>query len=157
MVGLQVARSDARVANFFWVPSPETQIESGMLVDAYKIITGYPLDINHDANHPAIFGQRMMQSPTVLYPDATTDPLQLLPPGSRPAAASGYAKWAQLRAAQLITSTMTTRNSRRASLHTVKDDEDVLPGLLSKLTTGHRSQRCISNRLTTPFRRWCPG
>jgi hypothetical protein len=102
VVALSVQRSDARVANFFWVPPGATQLDSSLLVTATALAQGWPLDLEHDANNPRIFGQRLMAVGTMLTPSNQTQPIMMLAEGHRTAAAGDIVTWMQARGRQLM-------------------------------------------------------
>lgn len=145
VVSLTVSRSDARVANFFWVPVGVSQLESDDLVKMSALAQGWPVDLEHDANTPTIFGQRKMESTSNLYPNEPTLPFHMLTPDQKQKAGNEWVGWQQARGSQLMA--LNHDNSvfeEGAAL--VKGQEDILPGLYLQITRGDLvSQQYISS------------
>jgi len=94
IVSLDLAHTDARVANFFWVPPGTSTLDSDAVVNRALLINGQPLDFNYGNNNPVLYGVRKMQVPTALLPDYQA-PLPTDVPGDQ------YSFWYSQRAALL--------------------------------------------------------
>jgi hypothetical protein len=145
VLSLSVARSDARVANFYWVDVGTTQMDSAQAVSMMALAQGWPLDLNHDANIPAVFGERKMEARTNLMPGSLTKPFNKLSQGERPAAANGWVDWQHVRGRQLLL--MNQDNSVFEEGSTlVRGNEDFAVGLYLQITRGDLvSQQYISS------------
>lgn len=101
VVQIDVARSDARVANFFWTPPGSSSLDTSQLAVAGSLIDGSALDFKHGNNLPELYGERKMQVPTGLQPTDVTDLPSLSPPGQQQAQGTKYIPWYRQRAQQL--------------------------------------------------------
>lgn len=135
VVSISVRRSDQRVANFYWVEPGVTQLDSNQYVNMASLANGWPLDLDHDANAPEIYGQRKMQARTNLYPNEITAPLMLLPESARAQAGGEAVTWAQARGKQLMLMNQDNSRFEEGQLG-IKGSEAIVPGVYLRVTRG---------------------
>lgn len=73
VTSLDLAHTDARVANFFWVPPGTSTLDSDAVVSKALLINGQPLDFDYPNNNPVLYGVRKMEVNTSLLPDNVAD------------------------------------------------------------------------------------
>lgn len=102
IVALDLGRSDARVANFFWCPPGGALLGSSQMASATAIIDGSnSFNAPHDNNAPALFGQRKMVSNSMLTSDDVTEAPDNLSGGAQSSADQAMVLWPRHRALQL--------------------------------------------------------
>lgn len=156
VVSLEVARSDMRVANFFWTPPGQSQLDTNGEVTAAALQNGYPLDFNYGNNHPAIFGVRRMQVETRLQPEEVTDSVNLLPRGDRQSAVGNVIGWAQHRSQQMALLNRDNSAFEEGSA-VVKGSENFIIGQYFRLLRGSmRSEYYITDVMQSmaPLSTW---
>jgi hypothetical protein len=100
-ISLNVSRSDARVANFFWVPPGNSSLDNNSLFSISSMMSGNALDFHHNNNNPALYGIRKMECQTTLIPDDMSALPNSQPAGAQAAAAGDYVQLFQLLNQQL--------------------------------------------------------
>ncbi len=75
IVSMDVARSDSRVANVFWVEPGASSLDSTILSAIANFQTGESTDFNYVNNMPEIFGQKEMRHGSTLVPVDGIDPV----------------------------------------------------------------------------------
>lgn len=98
---LSVSRTDANVANFYWVPPRTSSLDSNGLVTAGALIDKDALDFQHGNNRPELYGARKMEVGSVLIPDSSDGLTASLPMTDRPAENSKRIDWYRHRAQQV--------------------------------------------------------
>lgn len=101
LIQIDVGRSDARVANFFWTPPGSASLDTSQRAVAGSIIDGSALDFKHGNNLPELYGERKMQVPTGLQPSDVSNLPTRLPADQQQNEAGKYIPWYRLRAMQL--------------------------------------------------------
>lgn len=101
VVQLDVGRSDARVANFFWTPPGSSSLDTNQFAVAGSLVDGSALDFKHGNNLPQLYGERKMQVQTSLQPTDVTDLPNRKPAGEQKGEAAKYIPWYRQRAMQL--------------------------------------------------------
>ncbi len=135
VVSLDVMRTDARVANFFFVPPGDSELFSGHAVAVGALISGQPLDFDHVNNKPELFGLRKMTAATRLMPNGISDIPTKLSGDERQAAIGNVLTWAQERG--LLLRDMNRDNSVLEEVAmTVKGSEELVIGQYLRLTRG---------------------
>ena len=99
VVALTVMRSDARVANFYWVPPTMSLLNSNASVTANALVTGLPLDFSYDNDTPVLYGVRKMEVQSNLLP--TGKPINMLPQGEQAQQRGSVVDWYTARMLQL--------------------------------------------------------
>ena len=90
---LDVARSDDRVANFYYVPPGASMIDASQYVTVATIASGSPFDTGYGNNKPELYGLRKMETESRLLPETIGGLPSQLPEGQRQAAATGIVQW----------------------------------------------------------------
>ncbi len=156
LISIAVTRSDARVANFFWVPPGNSTVETGGFLTAAALANALPVDADYGNNSPTLYGEKMMNPHTSLMPSAVAFPPEMLPIGDRPAANGQYISWHLLRTAQL--KAMNRDNSvLEEGLAVVNGKEALRIGCYMRLTRGTVvSEAYITNvaHAFSPLRSW---
>lgn len=70
VVSLDVGRSDARVANFFYTPAGASLLDAGAYLTVAEIAEGSPFDLNYSNNRPELYGLRKMEAESRLLPNS---------------------------------------------------------------------------------------
>lgn len=102
VVAITSSRTDARVANFFWVPAGVSQLDSNAELTVASLISGWPLDFSYPNNKPELFGVRKMTAGSNLYPQSITAPLNMLTKDQRSRGLGNIITWIQARGKQLM-------------------------------------------------------
>ena len=154
VTSLETGHSDARVANFFWVPPGPGQLDTQQMLNVATLLSGAQLDFNYPNNAPSLYGQRRMEVATNVVPTSLTDLPTKLPPGQRVQAQQAYIAWNIARMQQLK-----AMNRDNAVLENgtavVRGDETLRPGRYLRLTRGALSERVLhrpGSHLFAPFR-----
>ena len=92
IVGLDIGRSDANVANYFWTPPGGSLLMTPNLVAAWDVAVGNQLDFNHANNNPTLYGYRKMEATTQLLPKLPSYPLNQ-EPDQQNQSSSGMVQW----------------------------------------------------------------
>lgn len=135
VVAMTMSRSDARVANFFWVPPGASQLDTNAFVNVAALQNGWPLDLSYDNNNPTLFGIRKMTVGSNLYPSSITEPVQMLPFGSQPPKTSGVVQWNQARGKQLTYMNRDNSAFEEGGM-VIKGSEDITMGKYLRLIRG---------------------
>jgi hypothetical protein len=64
VVSWDVSRSDANIANFFWVPPGASMLDTNHVLTAASLVNGQPLDFNYGNNPPEVYGEKKMIAQT---------------------------------------------------------------------------------------------
>lgn len=88
-----VTRSDAGIANFFWVPPGASMLDTNQVVTVASWQNGQPLDFNYANNLPTLYGVRKMEVPTRVVPTDLSELPSKLPPEQKAAADQQYVAW----------------------------------------------------------------
>lgn len=135
VVSLDMTRSDARVANFFWVPPGQGQIDTNLSLNVASLLKGEPLDFQYSNNAPELYGVRKMAVSTALLPNSIQNAPSMLPPDQQHSATGVVLQWYQARARQL--KLMNRDNSVfEEGTALVRGDESLVPGKYLRLTRG---------------------
>jgi hypothetical protein len=101
VVSWDVARSDANVANFFWVPPGASSLATNSVLSADSLVTGQPLDFHYGNNDPTLYGEKRAEASTRAVPtDLDMLPSQA-PAAKRPGENQKYVEWHLQRMADL--------------------------------------------------------
>ena len=102
VVQLDVLRSDARVANFFWCAPGTSSLITNQYITAGSIAAGTAIELNHANNAPALYATRKMEVTTSLLPTHSAGlPVAMLPPSEQIGQCEKFVLWHRARAAQL--------------------------------------------------------
>ena len=135
VVSLDVARSDERVANFYWVPPGSSMLDSGLAVNAASIASGAPFDSSYGNNKPELYGLRKMESNSNLLPESIGGLPTSLPPAEQDRAVADTIQWHIARA--LLLRNMNRDNSALEDGSAVlQGSEKIKPGRFMRLTRG---------------------
>lgn len=102
VMSINVQRSDFRVANFFWVEPGVSQVESSLFVTMAALQAGWPIDLEHDANTPTLFGPRKMSARSALYPQDMSEVFPMLSDADKPKMGNAWVSWQVARGRQLM-------------------------------------------------------
>jgi hypothetical protein len=101
VVALDVMRSNARVANFWWVPVGNSSLLTNGAATTAALISGEPLETGYENNDPNLYGVRRMEAASNLLPTSIGAIPGMLPPAERQTAAADITQWNIARATQL--------------------------------------------------------
>lgn len=150
VASLDVSRSDARIANFFWVPPGNSMLDNNQLVNVQSLISGQPLDFNYGNNAPELYGARRMVVPTRVIP---TDQDQLpikQSANERAGAAQRYIQW-HLQRMQQLKAMNRDNGVFESCVMVVKGDEGFKPGRYLRLTRGDLISESYLMRVAQSF------
>jgi hypothetical protein len=99
VLSIDASRSDAGVANFFWVPPDGMSIDNAQA--ASMSLVGKVLDKDYANSTPVLYGIRRMEAHTALLPSSYSVTPATLPTDQRPQAAVDALSWALLRTKQI--------------------------------------------------------
>jgi hypothetical protein len=156
LLAIDVSRSDARVANFFWVPPTSGTLESGNALTAASLANATPLDLTYPNNVPTLYGERMMSNPTQLMPSETPLPPAMTPIEKRQAAVQSLGEWYALKAAQLRTMNRDNAILEEGSA-SVNGNETLKIGLYARITRGSIVSEAYINHVShviSPYHAW---
>ncbi len=156
LISINMRRSDARVANFFWVPPGSATLESGGFLTAAALANALPVDADYGNNSPTLYGERMMRTETSLIPSDVTLPPTMLPPEMRAAAKGEYVAWNILRGAQLKAMNRDNSVLEEGTL-TVNGVETLQIGKYARVTRGSvvsTSYITVVAHTIAPFHSW---
>ena len=156
VLSLSVARSDARVANVYWCPPMDGSVDSAGGVTAASIASGSQVDKDYPNDSPALYGEKMMECQTALWPDSLLQPSYELPVGDRPAADQAYITWTQAKAQQLRLMNRDNAVLEEGSA-TVNGNEFYVIGKYLSLTRGDIVSESYINQVAhtiAPLRNW---
>lgn len=135
VVAVTTARTDSRVANFFWCVPGASTLDTNAFMNVAALQAGWPLDFSHPNNAPELFGVRGMQVGTNLLPNSISAPVNQLPSGEQNKGINDQTDWWAKRAQQL--KAMNRDNSAFEEGGMVcKGSEDYLIGHELQLTRG---------------------
>jgi hypothetical protein len=101
VVSLDVMRSNARVANFWWVPVGNSSLLTNSLANLNALQKGEPLETGYENNDPNLYGVRRMEAASNLLPTSIGAIPGMLPPFEQSAGAGDVTQWNINRATQL--------------------------------------------------------
>lgn len=101
VVQWDVSRSDARVANFYWVPPEGSSLDTDSMATTSSLVDGSALDFQHGNNAPQIYGEKKMTVSTSLTADDSEGLPSSLSPSQRQAESDRTVAWYRKRAQQL--------------------------------------------------------
>ncbi|WP_431860126.1 hypothetical protein [Azospirillum sp.] len=156
VLALDVQRSDARVANFFWVPPGSSMLHTAQMVNVASLQAGEPLDFEYGNNKPELYGVRRMQLETRLLPNDLASLPSLLPPSQQGAAGDKVVLWHKVRGAQLkaMNRDNVVLEEGSAMLQGV---EDLKAGRFLRLKRGELTSEAYMPRVShniAPLRSW---
>lgn len=156
VVNLDVMRTDARVANFFWSPPGGLTLDTSFNLNVASLQSGAQLDFEYQNDSPILYGERKMEVPTRLIPtDVTTLPTKL-PVNQRPNGLNSYIQWNLARADQL--KAMNRDNAVwESGTALVRGDETLRIGRYLQLTRGDLTSEYYLTQVAqtfAPFRSW---
>lgn len=135
VASLDVARSDDRVANFFWVPPGSSMLDAGLAVNAASISSGEPFDNAYGNNKPELYGVRRMSTESRLLPNEIGGFPPSLPPAERDRAVSGIVQW-HIARARLLRDMNRDNSVLEDGSALVQGSEKIKPGRFLRLTRG---------------------
>lgn len=135
VVHLDVARSDDRVANFFYVPPGASMIDASGAVNIASVASGSPFDTAYGNNRPELYGLRKMVHDSRLLPETIGGLPSQLPEGQRQAAVGGIVQWHIQRGRDLRDINRDNSVLEEGSA-VVQGSEKIKPGRFLRLTRG---------------------
>ena len=147
VVSLDVARSDERVANFFYVPPGASMLDASLAINVASIAAGEPFDINYGNNKPEIYGLRKMDVESRLLPESIGALPAQLPPERRDQAVSDGIQW-HIARARLIRDMNRDNSVLEEGSATVQGSEKIKPGRFLRLTRGDLVAEAYIPRVT---------
>lgn len=131
VASLDVARSDERVANFYFVPPGASMIETAQAVTVSSIASGDPFDTAYGNNKPELYGLRKMEARSNLLP-LNPGSVQV---GGSAASVTETTQWHIARA--ILLRDMNRDNSvLEEGSASVQGSEKIKPGRFLRLTRG---------------------
>ena len=156
ILSMSVFRSDARVANFYWVEPDNGLLGSNGGVTATTIVNALPLDANYPNDSATLYGERIMQATTQLQPNELTISPAMLPAALRAEANGQWVSWYTLRSEQL--KAMNRDNSvLEEGSATVNGREDIIMGQYVRFTRGTVVSEAYVTQVAhvfSPLRSW---
>ncbi len=156
ILSISVVRSDARVANFYWVPPDNSLLGSNGGVTATAIVNDLPLDANYPNDSATLYGERILSAPTFLQPNELTISPEMLPAALRAEANGQWVSWYTLRSEQL--KAMNRDNSvLEEGSATVNGREDLIIGKYARFTRGTVVSEAYVTQVAhiiSPLRSW---
>ena len=156
VVALRLMRSDARIANFFWVPPGASIITTNGMLSVAALDRGESTDFSHANNQPGIYGTRMMQAATELTPTNLAAVPAMLPAGDRVATIGTFPLWFEARMSLL--KLMNRDNGVfEEGAATIKGSEQIVPGKYLTITRGSLVSTAYVERVAhnfTPMQTW---
>ena len=159
VVALDVMRSDARIANFFWVPPGASIIDTNGGLAVASLRLGEPLDFNYANNSPALYGVRQMIARSNLIPNNLGAAVNMLPPSQRQAGIDGTVLWFEARARLLKLMNRDNGVFEEGSA-TIKGSELLVPGKYLRVLRGSLVADYYMEQVAhtfTPLQTWTTG
>ncbi len=150
VVQLELNRTDGRIANFFLVPPGASLVESQQLVTISTIMSGLPADFTYANNKPELYGTRVMEVTTNLFPGGIPRPLNQLAEEERGAAATAIVEWHRLRIAQLRAMNRDNGVLEEGSA-VLRGHEDLKPGRYLRVKRGELTFEGYMDRVSHVF------
>ncbi len=102
VLSLDVNRSDARVANYFWVPPGSGTPDTGSFLTAAALANASVQQLKYSNNTPTLYGEKIMQNETHLYSSGAPGQIPTMLPQDQQQSANGdYLAWNIQRTEQL--------------------------------------------------------
>jgi len=155
VVNLDLMRSDARVANFYWVP-PGTGMLDTTFISNVSSLYSSQLDLKYGNDSPELYGIRKMVCDTRLLPNNPDSLPSMLPPSEQAPANGDIVLWYQQRAIQLRDMNRDNSVFEEGSA-TVMGSEDLKAGRYLRVTRGDLVSRNYITRVAhtiVPLRTW---
>jgi hypothetical protein len=140
VMSINVQRSDFRVANFFWVEPGISQVESNLFVTMAALQAGWPVDLEHDANTPTLFGPRKMSARSMLYPQDMSEVFPMLSDQDKAKMGTAWGQWQIARGRQLLHMNEDNASFEEGAI-TCRGDEALEIGKYLNLTRGSEISR----------------
>jgi hypothetical protein len=156
VVSLDVARSDERVANFFYVPPGASMLDSTMAVNAASIAAGEPFDTTYGNNRPELYGLRKMEATSNLLPESIGGLPAQLPQAQQRQAVADTVQW-HIARARLLRDMNRDNSVLEDGSATVQGSEKIKPGRFLRLTRGDLVAEAYISKIThsiTPLDGW---
>lgn len=147
VASLDVARSDDRVANFYYVPPGASMIDASQAVNVAAIASGEPFDTAYGNNKPELYGLRKMEATSNLLPETIGGLPSQLPEGQRQAAATGIVQW-HIARARLLRDMNRDNSVLEDGSATVQGSEKIKPGRFLRLTRGDLVAEAYISKVT---------
>jgi hypothetical protein len=135
VVGIDVERTDAQVANFFWVPPGPSMLDSNYLVNVAALQAGQPFDTTYGNDSPALYGLKKMEVGTFAIPTDIDELPTEAPLADQPAGGVKYVAWHQKRM-ELLKAMNRDNVVFEAGAMQIRGNEDWKPGRYLRLTRG---------------------
>ena len=153
---IAMSRTDAGVANFFWVPPGDSTLDNSQYINAGALVKGSLFQQGYANNEPKLYGEKRMDATMQLMPGTIKQPTATLPAGQRPAQQQDYVTWHLDRAMSLQ---LLNRDNGVLESGTVElaGRETYVPGQYLQITRGSvvTTAYCTAvNHTIAPFGRW---
>lgn len=156
VVALDMSRSDARIANFFWVPPGDSTVLSNAFLNVASLSKQEGMDFDYPNNQPAIYGVRRMSVPTNLLMANPGQVPTMLPQADRAPVYGTVLEWYQARMRQL--KLMNRDNGVfEEGIATLKGSETLVVGKYLRLSRGDLLSESYIERVAhtyTPLQTW---
>jgi hypothetical protein len=147
VVSLDVARSDERIANFFFVPPGASMLDSQAAITISSIASGQPFDTAYGNNKPELYGLRKMVAESSLLPESIGSLPSQLPAAEAQRASSDIVQW-HIERANLLRDMNRDNSVLEEGSATVQGSEKIKPGRFLRLTRGDLVAEAYVPRVT---------
>lgn len=152
IVSIEASRSDANVANYYWVDAPVAALSptTGLVMESLQkkdptVISKAPNSLSE------LYGLRMMNRQTMMAQTGLASAFHNLPPDRQKTADDGFAEWMRSRRVTLGALNQDNVAFEDVSL-TLRGSERIKPGRYLRVTRGGFAFDCYTHEVVHEFR-----